>query len=97
MIRKALMLALLGGLALPGAAQQVSGVSLGNAPQGADAAPQDESGKAADRGGLASRGGDALQSRRTFGATIGTSIYTPIGTSMFTPVQRPPDSDQPRP
>lgn len=97
MIRKCMMLALWGSLALPVAAQQVTGVSVGNAPQGADAAPQDESGKAADRGGLASRGGDALQSRHTYQATIGTSIYTPIGTSLFTPVQRPPDSDQPQP
>jgi hypothetical protein len=76
------------GLSAPVAAQQLSS----SAPQAAGAAAQDESGKAGDRGGLSSRGGQALQSQRTFQETIGSRIFTPIGTSMYTPVQQPPDS-----
>jgi archaellum component FlaG (FlaF/FlaG flagellin family) len=90
------IVAVLIGAAAPALAQQVNGVSVNNAPDGGSASSQDDTGAAADPGGLSSRGGQALQSRKTFQATIGTSIYTPIGTSMYTPVQRPPDSTTPQ-
>lgn len=82
---------LLAALATAAPAQDVSGSSVGNAPD-AGGAPADEGGKAVDVGGLASRGGEALQSRRTFQETIRTEIYTPL----YATVQRPPDSDRPQ-
>ncbi len=83
------LVGMIAALATAASAQDVPGGSAGSAPS-------DEGGKAVDVGGLASRGGDALQSRRTFQETIRTEIYTPSGTSRCTPVQRPPDSERPQ-
>ena len=103
-MKKIVWAVLASGLATAAAAQQVNPVSVVNAPavdsddgSASDGSvPEDEGDKAVDRGGLSSRGGTALQSRRTFQDTIRTEIYTPIGTSQYTPVQRPPESDRPQ-